>query len=128
MGDEEPADAAVGEAIRQFEAAEGVDVAVQGDASRFQLARRVIENWAAISDRAINLLESFMRDHGTFDLSSIEVFAEVTRKEGDFALRYTFIADRDPHEYNYTYFEVYFICHEPPQLPFWPFKFTVGFH
>jgi hypothetical protein len=39
----------------------------------------------------------------------------------------TFIADRDPHEYGFTYFEMFFRCDEPPQVPCWPFKFTVGF-
>ena len=32
------------------------------------------------------------------------------------------------YSYGYTYFEVFFFCHEQPQEPFWPFKFTVGFH
>ena len=106
----------------------GVEVVVYGDESRTRLARRVIEHREAISAKAVGLLESFMRDHGTFDLSSIEVFAAAMPKEGDFALRYSFAADRDPHEYGYTYFEVFFSCHEPPGEPFWPFKFTVGFH
>jgi hypothetical protein len=69
-----------------------------------------------------------MRDRGVFNLSSIEVFDTVTPNEGDFVLTYSFVADCNPHEYGYTYFEVFFFYHEPPQEPFWPFKFTVGFH
>lgn len=106
----------------------GVEVIVNGDESRMRLARRVIENREAISARAIRLLESFMRDRGNFELSSIEVFASRTPEEGDFDLRYNFTADHDPHEYGYTYFDVFFSYNEPPQEPFWPFKFTVGFH
>ena len=87
-----------------------MDVTVHGDESRTHLARRVIENREAISAKAVRLLESFMRDHGSFDLTSIEVFATVTPKEGDFALGFSFIADRTLDEYNYTYFEVFFFC------------------
>jgi hypothetical protein len=128
MADDAPIDGSAGDSIRRFEVVNGVEVIVHGDEPRARLAWRVIENQEAISAQAVRLLKSFMRDSGTFDLSGIEVFAFVTPEEGDFALRYTFTADRDPHEYNYTYFEVFFICHEPPQAPFWPFKFTVGFH
>jgi hypothetical protein len=117
-----------GDSFLRFEHETGVEVVVNGDESRRQIARRVIEHREAISGQAVRLLESFMRDRGVFHLSSIEVFAEKTPDRGDFSLWYTFIADRDPHEYGYTYFEVYFWCHEPPQEPFWPFKFTVGFH
>ena len=112
----------------RFEAEAGVEVIVNGDQSRKQLACRVIEQREAISGQAVRLLESFMRDRGVFDLSSIEVFAGRTADGGDFSLRYTFTAERDPHEYGYTYFEVYFLCRELPPEPYWPYKFTVGFH
>src|SRR5438874_13471695 len=42
----------------------GVDVLVRGDQSRAELARRIIEHRKAISTKAIDLLESFMRDPG----------------------------------------------------------------
>ncbi len=76
---------------------------------------------------AVRLLETFLRDTGTFDLSTIKVFAGRTAEEGEFSLRFNFIADHDADKYNYAYFEVYLNCDEHPLLPFWPFKFTVGF-
>jgi hypothetical protein len=60
--------------LRRFECMTGVEIAVHGDDSRILLARRVIEQHEEIWRKAIRLLESFMRDSGTFDLSSIEVF------------------------------------------------------
>lgn len=117
-----------GECIRRFEVITGVEVVVHGDESRFRLARQIIEQRDAISARAVRLLESFMRDRGEFDLASIEVLPAKGTDGGDFSLRYTFVAERDLHEYGYTYFEVCFSCHEPPAVPFWPYKFTVGFH
>ena len=117
-----------GDRLLDLAFAAGIEIIVRGDESRTQLARRVVEEREPISARAVRLLEGFMRDHGTFELSSVEVFPLATSKEGDFVFRYSFIADRDEHEYGYTYFEVYFLCHEPPQEPYWPFKFTVGFH
>jgi hypothetical protein len=128
MADDAPTDDSAEDSIRRFEVVNGVEVIIHGNDARDRLARRVIENLEAISAQAVRLLESFMRDSGAFELSGVEVFASVTLEGGYFALQYTFEADRDPHEYNYTYFEVFFFCHEPPQLPFWPFKFTVGFH
>ena len=128
MADPAPTEDWFADEVERFEIADGVELIVHGDESRTQLARRVIENREATSAQAVRLLESFMRDRGTFDLASVEVFATVTPNEGDFSLQFTFVADHDPHEYNYAYFEVFFFCHEPPQEPFWPFKFSVGFH
>jgi len=68
-----------------------------------------------------------LRDRGAFNLSSVEVFAASAPNSGDFLFRYTFTAERDPHEYGYTYFEVYFACREPPSQLLSPHKFTVGF-
>ncbi len=41
---------------------------------------------------------------------------------------YSFWPDDDPHAYGYTYFDVVFAAREPPNEPFWPIRFTVGFH
>jgi hypothetical protein len=49
-------------------------------------------------------------------------------EQGDVVLRYSFWPDDDPHEYGYTYFDVVFAAREPPHEPFWPIRFTVGFH
>ena len=115
------------ERLRRFEITTGVEVIVHGDESRASLACRVIEERTALSTQAVKLLDAFMRDRGEYELSSIEVSGAKTADGSDFFLRFTFVADRDPHEYNYTYFEVYFGCHEPPSRPFWPDKLTVGF-
>ena len=73
-----------------------------------------------------------MRDSGTFDLGSIEVFPNNSIDGGDFSLRFTFTAaDHNSHEfdeYGYTYFDVYFSHRQRPEPEFWPYKFTVGFH
>lgn len=115
------------ERIHRFEVTTGIEVVVHGDESRSRLACRVIEHCESLSAQAVRLLDAFIRDRGAFDLSSVEVLAAKGPDGCDFSLRYTFVADRDPHEYGYTYFEVYFGCHEPPQQPFWPHKLTVGF-
>jgi hypothetical protein len=115
------------ERIRCFEVSTGVEVVVHGDESRLRLACRVIEHCETLSAQAVRLLDAFMRDRGEFDLSSIEVLGAKAPDGCDFSLRYTFVADRDPHEYDYTYFEVYFGFHEPPSQPFCPHKLTIGF-
>ncbi len=59
---------------------------------------------------------------------SVEVLADTEPDGADFALRYYFTPDTDPQEYGYTYFDVVFAAREPPNEPFWPIRFTVGFH
>jgi hypothetical protein len=107
---------------------DGIEVVVNGDATRRKLAQRIVDGLTSIADRATRLLVSFMRDSGTFELGSVEVFPRKLDDGGDFSLRFAFTADRDPREYGYTYFDVYFSHSEPPQPEFWPYKFTVGFH
>jgi hypothetical protein len=112
-----------------YEDEAGVEVVVDGPVARRELARRVVAHCDSLAARAVQLLTSFMRDRGKFDLNSIEVFStKRTEDGGDFSLRFCFTADQDPHEYGYTYFDVYFSCRDHPPEPFWPYKFTVGFH
>ncbi len=111
-----------------FDNKDGLQVEVYGGEARKAIAWRIIDRLEEISGRAVHLLDTFMRDRGRFELNSIEVFAAMTADGGDFLLNYVFTADRDSAEYNYTDFDVNFRCREPPQAPFWPFKFTVGFH
>jgi len=107
----------------------GVEVVVDGPAARRELAQRVLAHRDALALRAMKLLKSFMRECGRFDLASIEVFAAKSSDDGgDFSLRFFFTGEGDPHEYNYTYFDVYFSCSDHPPEPFWPYKFTIGFH
>jgi hypothetical protein len=108
-----------------------VEVLVHGNGARERLATRVVEHREEISAAALRLLSDFLKESfrpEAFELISIEVFAAATPDGADFALTYYFTPDADPHEYGYTYFEVVFACHEPPRAPFWPFRFTVGFH
>ena len=115
------------EIIRHFEATTRIEVTVHGDESRTVLAHLVVEHLDALSARAIKMLESFMRDSGKYDLVFIEVLAVKTDDGCDFSLEFQFVADRDPNEYSYTYFRVYFAHHKPPQELFWPHKMTIGF-
>ena len=123
-----PPDAEPRSPFLDFEFRSGIEVLVGGDESRTELARRIIDCREAVVAMAVRLLENFMRDRGRFGLNTIEVFPDRTADSGDFVVRFSFTADHDRDEYGYTYFEVYFNYHEPPQEPFWPFKFTVGFH
>ena len=112
---------------------DGVEVVVHGDDTRARLAVRILERREELSDAALRLLcaflaERFERERTAFDLVSVEVLAGTEPDGADFALRYYFAPDTDPQEYGYTYFEVVFGCHAPPQRPFRPFRFTVGFH
>ena len=103
------------------------EVTVHGDESRMELARLVVEHLDELSARAIKMLESFMRDSGKYDLVFIEVLAGKTDDGCDFSLEFQFVADRDPNEYGYTYFTVYFAHRKPPQEIFWPHKMIIGF-
>lgn len=105
-----------------------VEIVIEGDETRSQLAKRLMDELESISGQAIHLLESFMKDHGTFELSSIEVLPVKSEDGSNFSLRYTFTADHDCHEYGYTYFDVYFSQHQPLGPLFWPHKFTIEFH
>ena len=106
---------------------------VHGDETRARLARRILERREELSDAALRLLCAFLakrfeRERTAFDLVSVEVLADTGPDGADFVLRYYFTPDGDPEEYGYTYSEVVFGGHGPPQHPFRPFRFTVGFH
>jgi hypothetical protein len=111
-----------------YDTDENIEVVVDGNATRRELAQKIVDELLGLSTRATQLLVSFMRASGTFDLDSIEVFPWRIDCGGHFKLRFVFTADCDPHEYGYTYFDVYFSYNDPPQPEFWPYKFTVGFH
>jgi hypothetical protein len=105
------------------------ELVVHGGEDRERLARRVVEQQEALSARALGLMGGFLResfDPAAFSLDSIEVRADDSG--GDVVLSYSFSPDADPHAYGYTYFDVVFAAREPPSEPFWPIRFTVGFH
>ncbi len=117
-----------GDRVTWYNVATGVEVVIDGGEPRRHLAERVLADLKSLSRQATHLLESFMKDRGEFDLSTVDVLPAKSEDGSDFSLRYDFTADRAPHEYDYTYFDVFFSEHEPPAPRFWPHKFTVGFH
>jgi hypothetical protein len=107
-----------------------VDFEIDGNApaARDDFARRVAKDLESICDKAVNLLTSFMKDTGEFNLDYVRVFSEKTAEQGDFFLSFSFVSDCDANEYGYTYFHVHFVEHVRPSPCFWPFRFVVGFH
>ena len=113
----------------RFDNADGVEFIAHGDASRHELLWRVIDELETVQAKAIHLLESFMKDSGEFDLGTVTVLPEKSDDGADFFLSFGFFADRDKHEYTYTYFHVFFgDARDHPHPQFWPCKFTIGFH
>lgn len=112
----------------RFDNADGVEFIAYGDACRHELLWRVIDELETVQAKAIHLLESFMKDSGEFTLESVEALSEKSSDGVDFSLRFEFTADRDRHEYTYTYFDVFFADRQQPRPHFWPCKFTIGFH
>ena len=112
----------------QFENADRVEFIAHGDASRHELLWRVIDQLEAAQSKATHLLESFMKDSGEFTLNSVTVFPVASSDGVDFSLRFEFEASRDRTEYTYTYFDVFFADRPDLSPPFWPSKFTIGFH
>jgi hypothetical protein len=107
-----------------------VDFEIDDDApaERDDFAHHVAKHLEAICDKAVNLLASFMKDTGEFNLEYVRCFSQKTAGQGDFILSFSFVADRDQNEYGYTYFHVHFVEHVSPSPYFWPIRFVVGFH
>jgi hypothetical protein len=123
----EPLHLVTREGYWQFQNATGLEFIAHGDASRYDLLWRVVDDLESVQSKAVHLLESFMKDSGEFTIVSVTVSADAS--DGvDIALRFEFCADRDHHEYTYTYFDVYFADRRQPRPHFWPCKFTIGFH
>ena len=81
--------------------------------------------------RAVQLLEEFMRDKGTWHLVTIDFAQKAQQQQCDFVLSLGFEADRDPYDYGYTYFDVCFMQYDNPpksDVHCRPVKFVVGFH
>jgi hypothetical protein len=113
----------------------GVELLVAGapdgvDGDRLQMARSVMENIDRVQAQAIRLLESFMKDKGSWDLDYIDFGSEAARQTCDFQVGLRFVAESDPHAYGYTFFSVCFSLQEgnpPPLNTPHPFKFIVEF-
>ena len=114
----------------------GPEVLVRGSASGpsisdIERANVVLQNLTALEQRAIHLLEGFMKDAGTWETNAINCGVEAERMQCDFLLCFSFEATRDPWEYGYTYFNVGFVVHERTHHADQhgrPIKFVVSFH
>jgi len=94
------------------------------------IANEVIDSLDVVKAKATTLLDSFMRDKGTWYLGSIDVGITAERQECAFLLDFSFVADNDPDEYGYSYFSVCFIIPRnnlPPHNKPHPYKFIVEF-
>ncbi|MFZ6768030.1 hypothetical protein ACO0LM_13295 [Undibacterium sp. Di26W] len=90
----------------------------------------VIEHLESLALRAVQLLETFMKDKGAWHLTTIDCARKASMLECDFVLSFCFEAERDPYEYIYTYFDVGFIVLETsPAIDKFgrPVKFLIGF-
>jgi hypothetical protein len=99
---------------------------------REDVARRVVEQREEVSRRALRMMLGFLSGSFAaegFFLDAIEVppdGAGGDGRGGDVVLTYSYSTDDEPHEYGYTYFDVVLADRHPE--PFWPIRFTVGFH
>lgn len=118
-----------------FQAKDGSELFVAGneqepDQESIKMAYLVIEQYEHIKSKAIKLLESFMKENGTWYIGTIHLGTSAKYNNCDFQLELGFEHDLNPHEYNYTGFVVCFILgHEnpPPLNKPHPFKFIVEF-
>ena len=100
------------------------------DPNKLALANDILKNFDEVTQRAIELLEAFMKDRGRFVCGGLDLGLEAMRQECAFMLELGFTADRDPHEYGYTFFSVCFSEHPDHPAPRYrrhPFKFVVQF-
>jgi hypothetical protein len=111
----------------RFEDADGLEYEVYGGDSRLQVAFELAESIQAVLKQAERLLKEFMKHAGTFSAQFVQVLAAPDDDGAICRIRHTFIADADPNDFNYTYFDVFLAIHEPPSPRFWPIKFVVGF-
>ena len=114
----------------------GLEVVVRGDASGpLQLdidqATCILVNLEQLQQKAIRLLEGFMRDEGAWSLTAVDCGLKAEKLECTFVLTFYFEADKAPFEYGYTYFDVCFSVRDrslPIDVHGHPIKFVVGFH
>lgn len=93
-------------------------------------AALIISEYEQIKTKAISLLESFMKDRGSWYVGTTVVGPFQSPKDGDFTVELGFEADHNRHEYSYTGFKVHFTLNKKGRylgLDSHPFKFTVEF-
>ena len=105
-----------------------IEFVAHGDDTRYTTLLDVANELDRVNAQCLKLLSDFMKHAGTFELDGVEVPNSPHDDGASVSLRYNFVADADPHEFNYTYFDVWLGRQSEPLPPFWPFKFVVGFH
>src|SRR5688572_11694103 len=106
----------------RFENESGLPFVAQGVQGRCELLLEAAASIDSIAKRGLNLLKDFMKHAGRFDLESVEMLAAPDDDGASLILRYSFNAASDPHEFTYTYFDVWYKVCDPPLEQFWPIK------
>ena len=111
----------------RFEDDNELEYEVYGDQLRFEIAREIAANVKTVLTQAEELLRSFIKHDGNYHANHVEIL-ECNQDDGSSSLvRFSLESRDDPHEFGYTYFDVYVSVREPPSPRFWPTKFVVGF-
>ncbi len=113
-----------------------LDIIVGGDGNQpnpkdVQRINLVLADRDILMQKAMKLLAGFMKDTGSWELSAVNCGGQADNLGCDFLFSFTFVADRDPYEYGYTYFDVGFVVKEQTsstEADAHPIKFLVGFY
>ncbi|GAA5505590.1 hypothetical protein [Novipirellula caenicola] len=111
----------------RFEDENELEYEVYGDDSRFDIARELAANSSTVLEQTENMIRSFIKFDGEYHPNHVEVLASNEDDGSSCLVRFSFEARKNPHEFGYTYFDVYVSIREPPNPKFWPTKFVVGF-
>lgn len=97
-------------------------------ASALTDATLIVSEYEQIKTKAISLLESFIKDRGSWHVGATVVGPFQSPKDGDFTVELGFESDHNGHEYSSTGFTVHFTLNKKGRnlgLDSHPFKFTV---
>jgi len=111
----------------RFEDENELEYEVYGGDSRLDMAYEFAANANTVLGQTESLLRSFIKFEGEYHPNHVEILAENEDDGSSCLVRYSLESHDDPHEFGYTYFDVYVSVREPPNPRFWPTKFTVGF-
>ncbi|KAA1256949.1 hypothetical protein LF1_57570 [Rubripirellula obstinata] len=127
MSDFEPVDLQRMPDYTRFEDASGLEYEVYGGESRLSVAFEIAANSTAVVKLAEGLIRSFIKFDGVYAANHCEVLASPEDDGSVSLIRYSFESASDPHEFGYTYYDVYVALRDPPSPRFHPTKFVVGF-
>ncbi|HEY5960329.1 MAG TPA: hypothetical protein VIV60_27435 [Polyangiaceae bacterium] len=114
----------------------GLEVLVRGNVSGplqrdIDQAIAVLANLDQLQQRAVGLLEDFMKETGEWSLAIVDCGVKAEKLECNFVITLDFEGSEDSYKHGYTYFDVCFAVHErthPNDRNGRPIKFVVGFH